>query len=171
MDASLIGGMAAVLGSLVGGSALMATAWITQKTAAQRELIVEELRKRETLYSEFISECSKLALDSLAHEIERPEKMWPVYAMLNRIRLSASASVVAEAEAVLKRIAEQYYSPNVSIDEFRTIALSGGRDPLEALGEACRMELEAIRAARSRTADACRTGSIKPAIAKGSVLP
>ena len=138
MDTSLVSAMAAVLGSLVGGSATIATAWITQRTSTKRELISEELRKRETLYGEFISECSRLAIDSLAHGIEKPEKMWSAYALLNRIRLSASEAVLAEAEAVLKRIAEQYFSPNVSLDEFRTIALSQDGDPLKSFGEACR---------------------------------
>jgi hypothetical protein len=148
MDNSLIGAMAAVMGSLVGGSASMATAWITQRTSTKRELMSEELRKRETLYGEFISECSKLAIDSLAHGIEQPEKMWSAYALLNRIRLSASEAVLVEAEAVLKRIARQYFAPNVSLEEFRTLALSQDGDPLGSLGEACRIELEAIRAAR-----------------------
>jgi hypothetical protein len=139
--------MAAVAGSLVGGSATIATTWITQRTSTKRELIRDELRKRETLYGEFISECSKLAIDSLVHGIEKPETMWSAYALLNRIRLSASVKVLAEAEAVLKRIAGQYFSPNVSLDEFRTIALSQEGDPLKPLGEACRIELESIRAA------------------------
>ena len=72
--------MSAVLGSLVGGSATMATAWITQRISTKRELIREELRRREALYGEFISECSRLAIDSLAHGIEEPEKMWSAYA-------------------------------------------------------------------------------------------
>jgi hypothetical protein len=125
--------MAAVLGSLVGGSATIATAWITQRTSTKRELIRQELRKRETLYGEFISECSKLAIDSLSHGIENPEKVWSAYALLNLIRLSGSEAVLAEAEAVLKRIADQYFSPNVSLDEFRTIALSREADPLGRL--------------------------------------
>jgi hypothetical protein len=138
--------MAAVLGSLVGGSATMVTAWITQRTSTKRELISEELRKRETLYGEFISECSRLAIDSLAHGIEKPEQIWSAYALLNRIRLSASAAVLAQAEAVLKRIAEQYFSPNVSLEEFRAIALSQEGDPLKSFGEACRTELRKLRA-------------------------
>jgi hypothetical protein len=150
MDSALIGGIAAVMGSLVGGSATFATSWLAQKVTTKREEIGEELRKREALYGEFIGECSKLAIDSLAHDIEMPEKMWSAYALLNRIRLSASPSVLAEAEAVLKRIAEQYFSPNLSLDDFRAIVLSRDGDPLEALGEACRAELEAIRQAKPR---------------------
>ena len=139
--------MAAVLGSLVGGSATFATAWVTQRTSTKRELVSEELRKRETLYGEFISECSRLAIDSLGHSIEQPEKIWSAYALLNRIRLSASQAVVTEGEAILKRITAQYFSPNVSLDEFRAIALSHEVDLLEPFGSACRTELKAIRTA------------------------
>ena len=60
MDPAIVSAMAAVLGSLVGGSATVATAWITQRTLSKRELIGAEIRTRETLYGEFISECSKL---------------------------------------------------------------------------------------------------------------
>ena len=59
MDTALLTGMSGVLGSLVGGSATVATAWITQKTANRRDLIQTEVRKRETLYGEFIGECAK----------------------------------------------------------------------------------------------------------------
>ena len=80
--------MSAVLGSLVGASATIATAWMSQNTRNKREQTRVEVHKRETLYGEFINECSKLAIDSLAHGIEKPEKMWSAYALLNRIRLS-----------------------------------------------------------------------------------
>ena len=124
---------------------MMGTAWLTQKASARRERASQELRSRETLYGEFISECSRLAIDALAHGIEEPEKMWTAYALLNRIRLSASEPVLAEAEAVLKRIAAQYFSPNVSPEEFRAIALSQESDPLDSFGKACRAELKALR--------------------------
>lgn len=138
--------MSAVLGSVVGGSATVATAWLTQRTSTKRELIRQELRKRETLYGEFISECSRLAIDALVHGIEKPETMWSAYALLNRIRLTASEAVLAQGEAVLKEIATQYFSANVSLDEFRSLALSHSRDPLKPFGEACRIELQALRA-------------------------
>ena len=49
--------------------------WITQRTSSKRELVRMELRKRETLYGEFISECSRLAIDALAHGSDKPETM------------------------------------------------------------------------------------------------
>ena len=146
MDGAIVPAMAGVLGSLVGGSATVATAWITQKAVNRRELTQLEMRKRETLYGEFITECSRLAIDALVHGIEKPETMWSAYALLNRIRLSASEAVLAEGERVLKEIATQYFSANVSLDEFRSIALSHERDPLKSFGEACRIELKALRA-------------------------
>ena len=147
MDASTISALAAVFGSLVGGSATAAAAWITQKTLNKRELVREEIRKREALYGEFISECSKLLMDALTHTLQQPETLLPVYALLNRIRLSSSRAVLAEGESLLRRITEQYFSPNLSVEEMHRIALSEDSDPMKSFGEACRAELKAIRAA------------------------
>ncbi len=64
MDPAIVSAMAAVLGSLVGGAATFATAWVTQRTLSKRELLGAEIRTRETLYGEFIRACSKLVIDS-----------------------------------------------------------------------------------------------------------
>ena len=136
MDATLDSGMAAVLGSLVGGSATIAAGWITQRTSSRRELLRMELQKRETLYGEFINECSRLAIDALAHGLDKPETMLSAYALLNRIRLSSSDAVLAQAENVVRRIAEQYFSPNLSLEEIRAVTRSLEADPLKSFGEA-----------------------------------
>ena len=61
----------------------------------------------------------------------------------------ASDAVLAEAEQVLQRITEQYFSPNLPVDEIRELVRSGkaAADPLKSFGEACRIELKSIRAA------------------------
>jgi hypothetical protein len=146
MDAVFVSALSAVFGSIVGGSASIATAWIGHRTQGKRDLVRGELGKRETLYGEFIGECSKLAIDSLAHGIENPETLWTAYALLNRIRLSASPAVLTEAEKLLSQIAAQYYAPNLSADEFRTLVGSWETDPLKPLGDACRDELAKLRA-------------------------
>ena len=146
MDATLVGAMAGVLGSLVGGSATVATAWLTQTTASRRELVQMEFRKREALYGEFIAECSKLLMDAMAHTLDKPETLLNAYALLNRIRLSASPPVLAEAEHLLRRITEQYFSNNLTVEEMREIARSEGADPLKPFGEACRVEFASISA-------------------------
>jgi len=146
MDATVVTAMAAVLGSLVGGSATAATAWITQKTLSKRDLIRDELRKREALYGEFIGESAKLLMDAFTHALEKPETFLPFYALLSRIRLSASEPVLAEAERLLTRITEQYFSDNLTVEEIHQLARSEDADPLRPFGEACRAELKSMRA-------------------------
>jgi len=139
-------GTVTVLSSLViGGSATVASAWVTQKTLNKRELIRVEAAKRETLYGEFISECSRLLVDALTHTLEKPETLLTGYALLNRIRLCASAPVLAEAERLFHRITDQYFSQNLSLENVRDIVRSDA-DPLHAFGEACRAELGGMRA-------------------------
>ena len=146
METALIGAMAGVLGSLVGGSATVATAWITQKTLTKRELNVRDMRQREKLYGEFIGECARLLIDAFTHTLDDPAKLLGLYALTNRIRLTASAPVLAEAEHLLSHITDQYFSRNLSVEEMRKLAHSTAADPLRAFGEACRIELKSIRA-------------------------
>lgn len=145
MDTTLVTAMSGVLGSLVGGSATVATAWLTQKTASKRDLVQTEIRKRETLYGEFIGECAKLLLDAFGHTLGKPETLLPAYALVNRIRLSGSPAVLVEAEHMLRRITEQYFSQNLTVEEMRELVRSDDADPLKAFGEACRAELKAMR--------------------------
>ena len=146
MDSAMVSAMAGVLGSLVGGSAAVATAWITQRTVSKRELIQEEIRKRETLYGEFIAECAKLLVDAFTHTLDKPDTLLPLYALINRTRLSASQPVLAEAEHLLRRVTEQYFSRNLTLEEMRDLTRSQGADPLKSFGEACRVELKSMRA-------------------------
>ena len=148
MDSTLITAMAGVLGSLVGGSATVATTWVTQRTLSKRELLRTEIRRRENLYGEFISECSKRVIDSFERTLDKSENLLSMYELLNRIRLCASDTIVREADQVLKLITEQYFSSNLSLEEMRALIRQGGKsDPLRAFAEACRSELKSMRAA------------------------
>jgi hypothetical protein len=147
MDNSIITAMAGILGSLVGGSATVATTWVTQRTLGKRELLGADIRRRETLYGEFISECSKRVIDSFERTLDKSENLLPMYELLNRIRLCASDTIVQEAERVLKLITEQYFSSNLSLEEMRELIRQGGNvDPLRPFAEACRSELKAMLA-------------------------
>jgi hypothetical protein len=133
------------MGSLVGGSASVVTTWMAQKTLNRREVLREELRKREALYGEFIGECAKLFMDAFTHELEKPETLLPVFALINRIRLCSSRKVLAEAERLLGRITDQYFANNMTVQDLRKLAHTEQADPLSAFGEACRAELKALR--------------------------
>jgi type VI protein secretion system component VasK len=145
MDPAIVSAMAAVLGSLAGGSATVAAGWVTQRTQGRRELIQADIRDREQLYSAFIGECSRVLIDALYHTFEEPQKLGKAYELLNRIRLLASDAVLAEAERVVRRMTEQYFEPNLSPQEIRALVKAEGSDPLRPFGEACRAELKAMR--------------------------
>src|SRR6267378_4334663 len=124
MDPAIVSALSAVLGSAVGGSATLATAWITQKTQSRREAVGAEIRKRESLYGEFIAECSKLATDA----------------------------VVAAADQTLRHILKQYFEQNMTPQAFReelSISLTDDRtkrdDALKPFSEVCRNELRALQ--------------------------
>lgn len=135
------------VGTVMGVGATVAIAWINQKTLNERELLREEIRTRETLYGEFIGECARLLVDALQHSLEKPETLLTAYALLNRVRLCASPEVLAAAERLLGRITDQYFSVNLSAQELFQLARSAQTDPLKEFGEACREELQWIRAA------------------------
>jgi hypothetical protein len=145
LDTAIISALAAILGSIVGGAASIATAWINQRFQSRRDFARGESQKKEALYTEFITESSKLMIESLDHGFERPEVLIQVHALINRIRLNSSPQVVDAAERAIKRIVERYGQPNLSQDEIRALATrEPGDDPLEAFSKACRAEIRAL---------------------------
>ncbi len=146
MDLTLVSAMSGVLGSLIGGSATVATTWVSQRTATSRELVRDEMRKREALYGEFVAECARILMDAFGNALDKPDRLLPAYALINRIRLSASQAVLAEAERLLRRITEQYFADKLTLEDLHRLALSEDGDPMKAFGEACRAELKSLRA-------------------------
>jgi hypothetical protein len=146
VEISAISGLSAVLGSLVGGSASIATAWLTQTTQGRRERINTETLKREALYSEFISECVKLNIDSLDHALDEPATLVEATAVLNRIRLRSSESVVEAGAEVIQNILGRYVGPKMTREQIMEYALSKGReDPMKKFADACRKELAELQ--------------------------
>jgi hypothetical protein len=145
MDPAILTATAAVLGSLAGGAASLATAWLSQKTQAKRESVQVETRKREQLYADFLTECSRLALDALDHTLDRPDTLQLAYTLVNRIRLTSSDSVLHAAEAAIQEVLARYRAPNIPIEKLRDMPLAEIHDPLKAFSEACRHELQSLR--------------------------
>lgn len=144
MDIPALTALAGIMGSVVGASATVATNWITQRTLNRRELLQAQIRNREALYGDFIAECARLLVDAFAHSLEQPEKLLPVYALINRIRLCATPPVLAEAERLLTRITDQYFAENLTVEQMRELARNESTDPMLAFGAACRAELASM---------------------------
>jgi len=145
VDSHVVTALAGVLGSLAGGTATAAVAWASARTRGRRKLVAEEMKKREALYGEFISECSERAIDSFARSLDKPEVFLTTYALLNRIRLCASRAVLQEAEHAVAVIMDQYLASNLSLEEMSAVLRKGANvDPLRPFADACRTELKAM---------------------------
>jgi len=144
MDRAVLSALSAILGSLVGGSATIATAWLTQRTQGRRQSIDAEIRKREALYGEFITEGAKVLIEGYSHKVEGLERFHALYAILNRIRLVSSDEVLEAADRAATRILEPYFGANLSPEELRELALKRPDDPFKEFGEACRHELRRL---------------------------
>jgi hypothetical protein len=144
MDQSIISGLSAVLGSLVGGASTIATALVTHRAQSKRESINAEIRRRELVYIEFINESSKLAIEALNRTLDKPETLMNVYALLNRIRLTSSDLVIDAADRTINNIMGQYSQPNLSIEEIREFHASDHQDPLKEFSVCCKQELRRL---------------------------
>jgi hypothetical protein len=63
---------------------------------------------------EFIAEGSKLAMEGLDHQVESPQRLYPLYSILNRIRLRCSAEVLAAVDDAINRIRKLLQSQSLT---------------------------------------------------------
>jgi hypothetical protein len=141
MDSTIIAAVAALLGSVVGAAATVGTTWITQRTQTAHGKIEANLRDREALYGEFITEASRLTVDALTHQLEQPATFVKLYGILGRIRLVAADPVLASAEACCRQIVDLYAKPNMTVDQIRAALQNGQVDPIKQFSAVCRSEL------------------------------
>jgi hypothetical protein len=138
-----ISALAAIFGSLSGALASSVSTWITQKHQDQRDLVAKRIFHREQLYSDFISESTRVLADALEHNFQDPNKLVPTYAILSRIRVSSSTDVLASAERVVDHIVTTYSEPNLTPEEIQSRAAKH-EDPLRAFSILCRGELDSL---------------------------
>ena len=144
MNSGLIAGLAAVSGSIVGAFGSAVGSWITTRHQDLRDLLAKTIVRREALYSDFITESARLLVDALGNNTSDPQKLIPAYALLSRIRLSSSSSVLAKAEEVIKTIMTTYPQPNLTAEQIEYRAVNG-EDPLRQFSNTCRGELESMQ--------------------------
>lgn len=142
-SAAISPALAAIFGSLAGALGSSLSAWITQRHADRRDLLARRSLHREQLYSDFITESARVLVDALENSFKDPNKLIPAYALLNRIRVSASRDVLASAEELLREIIKDYSEPNLTPDQIRSNAVNGN-DPLRRFSEVCRAELDSL---------------------------
>src|SRR5260370_42691516 len=130
MDSTLTSVLAALSGSVIGASTPVLSNFVLQRSVAQREMTNREIAQREELYSEFIQQGTLCYAKALSQSLDNLDEIVAMYALVNRIRLFASMSVLGAAEAFVKKLVERYVEKNMSLDQMRSIALEQHADPL-----------------------------------------
>ncbi|HZS03289.1 MAG TPA: hypothetical protein VFD58_00310 [Blastocatellia bacterium] len=152
MNGGVTSALAAIIGAFVGGFASLASTWVGERSRHRRDLLQREIARRETAYSEFIDQASRLYVASATHHIDDDdaelEGMVSLYAVASRIRLFASDRVMTEAEKVIDRIFMQFGADNISAEQLRMSAVETRDDPLVAFSIVCRHELQDIQRGR-----------------------
>jgi hypothetical protein len=143
LDAAYISALFGLVGACIGGLTSFSTAWLTQSVQIRDRRREAETAKREQLFSDFITEASRLYGDALSDEKDDVTALVPLYAMVARMRLTTSVAVVDAAEQAMNAIAETYLQPNRTLHELRTLAQQGGMNILQGFGDACRAEMTA----------------------------
>ena len=141
MDAAYVSALFGLAGVGIGGLTSFTTSWFIQEAQIRDRHIEAERLKREKLFNDFIVEASRLYADALSHEKDDVTDLVQLYALLAKMRLVTSRSVIGAAERIMDAIIDTYLQPNRTLRELRTLAQNGGMNFLTDFGEACRLEL------------------------------
>jgi len=146
VDNALIGVLAALGGSVIGAATPVLSNFVLQRSLTERELTNREIAKREELYSTFISQGTGCYAKALSQSLENIDDIVAMYALVNRIRLFASRSVLEAAEAFVKILVAKYLEKNMTIEQITSVALEQQADPLNDFALKCRSELREVYA-------------------------
>jgi hypothetical protein len=137
MDATL----AALLGATIGGILSVFASWIAQRVQSRSQWVVQEIKQRQQLYSEFVQGTVRCFADALQQNEPDPGRLANIYGEIGRMRLYSSEAVVNEAYAIVHRILQTYHDTNRNREEIRDLLDSGAVDLFSKFGDACRLEL------------------------------
>jgi hypothetical protein len=141
MDAAYVSACFGLAGATIGGLTSFATTWLTQRAQAREKRNESSRASRQALFNEFIVEASRLYADALSHQNDNACALVQLYAIVGKMRLWASLSVVQAAQDAMDGIITAYLEPNRSLHEIRALAQQGKVNLLLEFSETCRIEL------------------------------
>lgn len=124
LDPAILSALSALGGSAIGAAATLANTWMTGRAGRVAEAQKAEAAKREA---------------------EDPAVLVRLHALTSWMRLVSSAAVLRAAESVVVAVLDAYTAPNRTLLQLREEHAAGASDPLEGFGDACRLELAALR--------------------------
>ena len=144
MNVAALSALAALAGSAIGGLTSFLSSWVSQSAQLKAQLFLRDKTGRQKLYRSFVEEASRLYIDALTHDAPDLSKTVTLYALISRMRVLSSPTVVAEAEKIARLIVDSYPEPNRTFTELRQMMDVNAFDPLRGFAESCREELQAL---------------------------
>lgn len=148
MDPSLVSAASGLAGAAIGGAMSILGSWLVNVRQVRAEWLVRVLLRRQEIYKDFMEAASKCYVDALQHEKPDLSSLAVLYGILGRMRVISSPEVVAAADHVMREITETYFRPNVTLSREGIASLFQDErmDITRQISEACRAELESLRA-------------------------
>lgn len=148
MDAGYFSAFAALAGSTIGALTTLGASWLTQREQLRTQQLTHDTRQREDLYRHFIEEASKVYVAAIEHEpaaAADASKLVRLYALISRMRVLSSLTIIEHADRVVGTIIDTYLGPKMTLREVsEMLKTSAFVDPLRDFSEACREELRRI---------------------------
>jgi len=142
IDSGYITALAALGGAALGGLTSFATSWTTLRTQMKAQRRDRSKSSRQKLYKAFIDDAAKIYGDALIHDKLETTGLIDLHALVSRMRIVSSRTVIETAVNVVKAITETYSQPNKSPEEIEAMISNGSVDMLRGFSEACREEFE-----------------------------
>jgi hypothetical protein len=146
MDSTL----AALLGAVIGGLLSVLASWLAQRVQSKSQWLVQEIKQRQQLYSEFVEAASCCFADALLENEPDTTSLAKLYGEMGRMRLLSSEAVVVEANRIAHKILDAYADDNRSKVEVRDFLAHETVDLFSDFGNACRAELTRLQPLRIR---------------------
>ena len=148
MDPNIVSALAGLTGAVIGGITSVGTSWLAQRIQANGQWRRQEHQRREDLYNAFIESAVKCYADALQHEEPEMATMVSLYARIDQMYLRSSRRVIECAEEIRRKIIETFRDENKAFPELRERLADGSLSLLGKFSEACRIELDGLRAQR-----------------------
>ena len=142
MDIAYISALSALAGSVVGGLTSGVTTWLGLRAQARAGQLAHNKSQREDLYRDFIVAASQAYGNAVVSNEPQIQELVALYAMISRMRILSSPTIVACADKIMRATIATYFAPNKTIRELHELVESGSAfDPLKDFSEMAREEL------------------------------
>src|SRR5262249_8492155 len=125
----------------------LTTSWLNQHVQFRAQERVSELQTRQALFRDFIEEASKWYADAFESDKPQVSNLVGLYALVSRMRVLSSPTVVESADSVVGAIVDAYLSPNRSFRDIKEVIETDAMNRLRDFSTAARHELHVLQRA------------------------